>query len=135
MTTTDELSTKTTADATPEESFATRVKARRLAVSVIGLGQTGLPLGVALAAHGFAVTGLDSNRDHVARLVAGGAGVGEAEPETPGGVQAFTVTADEAVLVDCDVHLVCVPTPSGADGGANLTYRSEEHTSELQSLV
>lgn len=91
-----------------------RVRDCSARIAVIGQGYVGLPLAVEFARRGFAVTGLETDLDRVARLNAGSSYI----PDVPGDVLAslvaegrYTATADADVLRDADVIIICVPTP------------------------
>jgi UDP-N-acetyl-D-glucosamine dehydrogenase len=83
-------------------------------VTVIGQGYVGLPLAAEFAEAGFSVTGLDNDQDRVAALNLGQSYI----PDVPSGrlrqlmaAGRYAATADPAVLGQCDVIIICVPTP------------------------
>ncbi len=83
-------------------------------VAVIGLGYVGLPLALALAERGFAVTGLDVQEDKVAALSAGRSyimDVSSAAVQLATGAGRLRASADPAVLAGADAVVICVPTP------------------------
>jgi len=83
-------------------------------LGVIGLGYVGLPLAVEFAKAGFAVTGFDIDARKVEQLNAGESYVGDVPAdEVQGFVEAGTLaaTTDFARLGECDVAVICVPTP------------------------
>src|SRR5262245_18585998 len=84
-------------------------------VGVIGLGYVGLPLAHALHKGGLAVLGFDVDPGKIEALAAGRnylAHLGdEMARELAGG--RFSATTDFARLGECDVVIVCVPTPLG----------------------
>jgi UDPglucose 6-dehydrogenase len=94
-------------------------------VGVVGIGYVGLTTAVCLAERGVDVVSVDVDRDRVAMLNAGSSPIDE-----PGLTDALRsglargnlrVTADYEGLTDREVVFVCVPTPSGADGAADLS--------------
>jgi GDP-mannose 6-dehydrogenase len=96
-------------------------------VSVFGLGYVGTVTAASLADAGHRVIGLDVNADKVAMVNAGRSPV--IEPglqELIGGAAAkrlLSATDDvEQAVLDSDVSLICVGTPSKKNGGLELTY-------------
>lgn len=107
-----------------------RISARTVQVGVIGLGYVGLPLAIAAARAGFPVSGFDIDGEKVERLNAGHSYIEAvtsaalAEQVTDG---RFRATADFTELADCDVIIICVPTP--------LTRHREPDLSFVTSTV
>ena len=94
---------------------------------VVGVGYVGLTTGACLAHLGHRVICADVDEDRVARLRRGEIPIVEegladivAEGLSSGRLQ-FEVGA-AAAATDTDVVFLCVPTPQGADGGADLRY-------------
>ncbi|MBD0290872.1 MAG: UDP-N-acetyl-D-glucosamine dehydrogenase, partial [Thermoleophilia bacterium] len=54
-----------------ERGFSERVLARSARVGIVGLGYAGLPLAIAFAEAGFAVTGVDVSGERVRAVEAG----------------------------------------------------------------
>ena len=89
---------------------------------VIGQGYVGLPLSRAASNAGFRVTGLEVNQSIVANLNSGSSHV-EDIPDTE--LQSmlekgYQASADNSVLQDADVIVICVPTPLGDAGRPDL---------------
>ncbi|GAA4106222.1 nucleotide sugar dehydrogenase [Enteractinococcus coprophilus] len=89
---------------------------------VIGQGYVGLPLSQAASHAGYKVTGLEVNPKVVENLNAGSSHV-EDIPDLA--LQAmlengYRATADNAVIRDADVVVICVPTPLGDAGRPDL---------------
>ncbi|WP_259782434.1 nucleotide sugar dehydrogenase [Aestuariispira ectoiniformans] len=88
-------------------------------IAVIGLGYVGLPLAAALSQH-FDTVGFDINETRVAELRDGHDRTGElsdgALRDAP-----LSVTADLEETRGCDIFIVTVPTPVGADNEPDLT--------------
>ncbi|MBK1784472.1 UDP-glucose dehydrogenase family protein [Prauserella cavernicola] len=94
-------------------------------IVVVGTGYVGLTTGACLASLGHRVTCVDVDESKVARLAAGRVDIMEpglaelvARGLTSGGLS-FVVGAREAVR-DADGVFLCVPTPMGAGGAADL---------------
>ena len=96
-------------------------------IAVIGTGYVGLTTGVCLADLGHTVVCADIDADKVARLSAGELPIvedGLAELLASGlatGRLSFVVGA-AAAAADCEIAFLCVPTPQGDDGSADLSY-------------
>jgi UDPglucose 6-dehydrogenase len=100
---------------------------RTTTVSVIGTGYLGATHAAGLAELGFDVIGVDHDPAKIAALA-----VGEVPFHEPGlpelltthvasGRLRFDTTLDEAALA-ADVHFICVGTPQGDDGSADLRH-------------
>ena len=96
-------------------------------IAVVGTGYVGLTTGVCLAHLGHTVVCADVDAAKVARLSAGEMPIvegGLAELLASGlasGRLSFVVGAATAVA-DCEIAFLCVPTPQGSDGSADLSY-------------
>jgi UDPglucose 6-dehydrogenase len=97
----------------------------RLRAAVIGAGYVGLTTAVCLAERGHRTVCIDVDSDRVEQLKRGVALIDE--PGLPmllsQGLERGTLrfTCDYADLADPDLVFVCVPTPSGPDGSADLS--------------
>lgn len=100
---------------------------KQMAVSVFGLGYVGCVSAACLASRGHHVVGVDVSRQKLDDLRQGRAPVveeriGELTAEVVGS-GALTVTDDaRTAVLNTDISLVCVGTPSGAGGGLATTY-------------
>lgn len=98
----------------PGAALAAKIRDRSATVGVLGLGYVGLPLGLEIAAAGYPVVGIDPSEAKVASLLAGRSYVEDVSDRQV--VEAFvegaaTATGEFTRLKDCDVIVVCVPTP------------------------
>jgi len=94
--------------------LARRLRSGAATVGVIGLGYVGLPLAVATARGGFRTIGFDVDRAKIEQLNSGQSyieAVAGAELKRHVDSGAFRSTADFGELADCDVVIICVPTP------------------------
>lgn len=93
-------------------------------IGVVGAGYVGLTTAVCLAERGFDTVCVDVDLRKLDHLAQGFSVIGEPDLEDAlrAGLAAGTLrfTADYAELSDRDVVFVCVPTPSDADGSADL---------------
>lgn len=96
-------------------------------IAVIGTGYVGLTTGACFSALGHDVVCADIDEDKVRRLQAGEIPILEAGLEEivregiDSGRLRFVVGAAIAAE-DCEFAYLCVPTPQGADGSADLSY-------------
>ncbi len=94
-------------------------------ICVIGQGYVGLPLAVAFARRGFRVVGLDVNPEYVASLGSGRSHIPDVPDETLQELLRsgrYQPTTDRAVLAECDVVLICVPTPLRKSKDPDISY-------------
>ena len=113
-------------------SLLHRIETRAARVGVIGLGYVGLPLAVTTAERGFPVTGFDVDPGKMDLLDRGESYIGAVLPETLQRVtQAgkFAWTTDFSRLADCDVIVICVPTPLTRHREPDLSFI--ENTAEV----
>jgi len=105
------------------DQLQARLASRSARAGVIGLGYVGLPLAMAIARAGFAVTGFDIDPAKIVALDAGRSYI-DAVPDAVLQAQAvrFRATTAFAGLADCDVIVICVPTPLSAHRDPDLSY-------------
>lgn len=98
-----------------------------LKVTLFGLGYVGTITATCLAARGHQVVGVDTDPAKVAAVNAGGApvvepGLDELLAEAVGSGALRAQCAGDDVVLDSDVSIVCVGTPSAIDGSADLAF-------------
>ena len=93
-------------------------------VAVIGLGYVGLPLAALCAKRGYPVIGLDNKESTVAQLQNGKCHIRDEAVErlldeavASGN---FDATSNIEHIADCNIYLVCVPTPVDANNDPDL---------------
>ncbi len=107
-----------------------KIAAKEARVGVIGLGYVGLPLAVTAAKAGFPVTGFDIDASKMARLDAGDSYIEAVEDADLAAItDKFSWTTDFSGLSDCDVIVICVPTPLTRHREPDLSY--VEQTAEV----
>jgi len=105
------------------ERFRELIRKGELRVGIIGLGYVGLPLAISFSGK-FPVIGYDTSREKVDTVNRG---------ETPllyidaGTIRdalgrSFSATIDHESLRDCDVIIICVPTPLNIEKEPDLSY-------------
>src|SRR5262245_46829243 len=95
-------------------ALKTQLEQHSARIAVIGQGYVGLPLAVAFAQVGFAVTGIDVDLDRVEALNRGRPHIGDVAPETLSTLLAsghYRATATMSGLADSEAIIICVPTP------------------------
>lgn len=106
-------------------SLLSRVTDRTARAGVIGLGYVGLPLAMAISRNGFATIGFDIDPGKIVAIDAGKSYI-EAVPDDVLSVETaagrFSATTDFSVLVDCDVIVICVPTPLTRHRDPDLSF-------------
>ena len=101
------------------------IASRSARAGIIGLGYVGLPLAMAVARGGMQVLGFDVDETKPPLLNAGRSYIGAvADPELAKHVKAGKFEATNAFgrLKDCDVIVICVPTPLDRHREPDLSY-------------
>lgn len=109
-------------------------------IAVFGLGYVGFTAACCLAREGHGIVGIDVNAKKVSQV-----GRGESPIEEPGvqdlletaivdGRFEATTTLHPGILDDVDVAMVCVGTPSSADGSHDMSHIAEVTRQIAQSL-
>src|SRR5687768_10320509 len=91
-----------------------KIRNRSAVVGVVGLGYVGLPLAVLQARTGYRVHGIDEVSEKVERVNRGEnyiSDVDDHELRQMVSTQRLSATSDFSKLRECDVVLICVPTP------------------------
>ena len=95
-------------------------------IAVIGLGYVGLPLACIFHDAGFSVVAFDVDAGKIASFAAPGCYLphlqGEWDKVCCGKSARFKATCTEADLSQCDVFIVCVPTPLGLNQDPDLSH-------------
>jgi len=102
-----------------------KIATRRAHAGVIGLGYVGLPLAITLARSGFAVTGFDIDPSKIIALDAGRSYIEAVTDEALTGeakAGRFRSTSDFTELENCDVIIICVPTPLTKHRDPDLSF-------------
>lgn len=108
-----------------EESLAQKIAARTATVGVIGLGYVGLPLASAAATAGFRTLGFDNDPGKLDRLAAGCSHIGAVAPEALAAhvrCGRLRPCGNFATLAECDVIIICVPTPLSRHREPDLSH-------------
>ena len=106
-------------------------------VCVVGQGYVGLPLSLAIAQSGREVIGIDSNSELVTNLNHGISPFAELSSHTINELVSrglYSVTTSYSAIKECDVVVICVPTPLGFENKPDLSIVLEV-TSSLANLI
>ena len=98
----------------PEDVLLKNIEDKTAVVGVIGLGYVGLPLAVTVATRGFRTIGFDTDPKKLEYLNSNKSYIDAVESSTLESLsraKAFTCTNDFETLSECDVIIICVPTP------------------------
>jgi UDP-N-acetyl-D-glucosamine dehydrogenase len=101
---------------------------RTAVVGVIGLGYVGLPLAASAGRAGFPTVGFDIDPAKAEQLNAGRSYIDAVSNEDLNALvsaERFTATADFDRLAECDVVVICVPTPLTRHREPDLSYIEE----------
>ena len=91
-----------------------KVTDAKAVIGILGMGYVGFPLAVAVEDAGFVVNGYDIDEAKVDALSEGKSYLGESWGSAFQRLAAsdrFRATSDSAALAECDVIMLCVPTP------------------------
>lgn len=94
-------------------------------IGVIGLGYVGLPLAVEKGKVGFPVLGFDINPARVTKVAAGVNYIGDVkdhELKELAEKKVIRATTDFSQLAECDVIIICVPTPLTVTRDPDISY-------------
>ncbi len=125
------------------EALLARIAAHSARVGVIGLGYVGLPLAMTVARAGFTVTGFDTDPAKIVAIDARKSYI-EAVPDAILAAECsagrFAATDDFAALGQCDIVVICVPTPLTKHREPDLSFvtrtcRDIAHTLRQGQLI
>ncbi|MGE0002188.1 MAG: nucleotide sugar dehydrogenase [Fimbriimonadaceae bacterium] len=107
------------------EALRTKIRDKTAIVGVIGLGYVGLPFAVEKSKVGFSVIGFEQNPSRAEKVNQGSNYIDDvADTELADAVSQglLRATGDFEELAECDVIVLCVPTPLNKNLAPNLTY-------------
>ncbi|RUV65757.1 nucleotide sugar dehydrogenase, partial [Mesorhizobium sp. M5C.F.Ca.IN.020.14.1.1] len=102
-----------------------KINSHEAVVGVIGLGYVGLPLAIAAARAGFNVIGLDTDFRKIEMLNSGKSyidAVKSCDLKSRVEEKKFRAEGDFIHLAECDVVIICVPTPLSKQREPDLSY-------------
>ena len=95
-------------------SLKAKLENRTATISVLGLGYVGLPLAVEFAKVGFPVIGIDVDENRLHTIKTGALVSSDVDANTLSRLVSngsFILTSSYAAIEQCDVIIICVPTP------------------------
>lgn len=100
-------------DYSTSTSFLSRVSSKEAVVGILGLGYVGIPLALSVARAGLKVIGFDVMQDRVEQLNGNKSPIKHIADSDIAKLNdaGFDATTDFARTADCDVLIICVPTP------------------------
>ncbi|MEG0449958.1 MAG: nucleotide sugar dehydrogenase [Lysinibacillus sp.] len=110
---------------TSVQDLVEKIKVKQATIGVIGLGYVGLPLALEIAKKGFQVIGFDKSYEKVKTLLRGESYIADIPEIMIREVmynEQFVPTDVFTKLSEVDVILICVPTPTNAQGEPNISY-------------
>ncbi|QJB69740.1 nucleotide sugar dehydrogenase [Parasphingorhabdus halotolerans] len=115
----------TNIESVPSEALFQRVSERESKVGIIGMGYVGLPLAVAAFDAGFSIFGFDVDPSKIESINNGVSPIGRignAKIQAMRDAKRFEVTSEFSNLAECDVVIICVPTPLNKYREPDLSY-------------
>lgn len=116
----------TEAELTPAgRNLLHKIRTRTARVAVIGAGYVGLPLAVEKGKVGFDTICIDQNPARVAKINRGENYILDVKPDDLKSLVAagrLRATSDFSVLADCDIAVMCVPTPLTPNYDPDISY-------------
>jgi UDP-N-acetyl-D-glucosamine dehydrogenase len=102
-----------------------KMESGRVSVAVVGLGYVGLPLALVISREVERVVGIDVDAERVEAIGRGESYIDDVSDEqlrTALQDARFSATSDYEALADCDVVIICVPTPLRKTGDPDLSF-------------
>ncbi|MEQ6356975.1 nucleotide sugar dehydrogenase [Lysinibacillus sp. M3] len=118
-------------------ALSKKIKTKSATIGIVGLGYVGLPLALEIVNKGFAVIGLDKDNEKITKLKSGNsyiADMSNAAIEKAVNEQKFKPTNDFSKLTQVDIIIICVPTPTTADGTPNISYIVDASNAIVQNV-
>ena len=107
------------------EALISRIRSREARIGIIGLGYVGLPLLWTLHKNGYPVLGLDIDENKIECFRTGTSYIRHYDSDLMGALAASDkceATSDFGRSAECDVLLLCVPTPLSIHRDPDLSY-------------
>lgn len=86
-------------------------KIHKIKIAVIGLGYVGLPLAVQAASRGYDVTGIDIDKNKIKLVNNSSSPINDTDLAKALTKVKITATSDFKTIKDCEIVIICVPTP------------------------
>lgn len=101
-----------------------KLNSKTARVGIIGLGYVGLPLAITAATRGNPVVGIEINPNKNSLLEQGSSYIDAVSDDALQAVigKTFSSTSNFAALSDCEIIVICVPTPLSSHRDPDLSY-------------
>lgn len=102
-----------------------KIASKKAKIGVIGLGYVGLPLAVAFAKQGYAVTGIDTDKSKISALHRGESYISDVPARDLKAAvtkKLFKATADNQAIRQLDAVIICVPTPLSKTNEPDISF-------------
>lgn len=109
------------------KKLETLIKNKTAKISIIGLGYVGLPLAIKFSSLGFEVYGFEKDQNKIRDLNKNKIYVDTIKKDDFIKVKnkKFKYTSNKAILLKCDIHIICVPTPITQNKSPDMTYLND----------
>lgn len=106
------------------DSFKEKITNRSAVIGVLGMGYVGIPLAISMAKAGFQVIGFDVNEPHIEGLNNGHSSIKHIPDSDIEMMQSvgFFATNDFSKTAECEVLIICVPTPLDKTREPDLSF-------------
>ncbi len=104
------------------ETLKDLIETNKAVVGVIGLGYVGLPLALLISRKDFKVYGFDVDKEKIKMLKNKKSYISHIEESKIKETKTFLPTNDFSRLKECDVIIICVPTPVTETNEPDLSY-------------
>ncbi|MCY8815089.1 NAD(P)-binding domain-containing protein, partial [Bacillus atrophaeus] len=97
-----------------QERLLKLIETKQAVVGVLGMGYVGFPLALECVNKGYHVIGFDKNSEKVSLLAAGHSHINDIDEnklKEALHTKRFQVSDNMASIQDCDIIVICVPTP------------------------
>ena len=117
-----------------KDKLIKKIKDKKAKIGIIGLGYVGLPLAIRFREEGFSIIGFDTDKNKIAKLKNKKSYIDNISDKKlkdlfTAGNASFTTNYEK--ISDCDVLILCVPTPLNKFKEPDLSYV----TSTIDSLL
>jgi len=106
------------------DNFKEKIGARTAVIGVLGMGYVGIPLAISMAKADFQVIGFDVNQPHIEGLNNGHSSIKHIPDDDIKMMKSvgFEATGDFSRAAQCEVLIICVPTPLDKTREPDLSY-------------
>lgn len=105
-----------------KENLKQKIYSKQATVGVICLGYVGLPLAILIANKGFKTYGFDIDKNKIQLLKKKKSYISHIPEEKIRETKNLNPTSNFKKLKDCDIIIICVPTPTTESNEPDLTY-------------